>query len=238
MWIVCFYIGPGLSEIRHQTPDGQEARKPVKKDRSTLPIISNPCCLQAKEYPTKVHWVVPSLSPGPSRPPSPQSRPPVPRRQGVQEEKNFSPRWILIRRRGLVACQARANARWLLIKGLRKFPPSGGTKTTKRRGSLQKLAARPARVARLDDARRVGAAQPFACPNLHPGPIQASPGQPFRFVGHLRSARWAPACPITIRCLGLAPQAEQIAAVLTPAYQAAPCIHTPRAPYPRPLALP
>lgn len=55
MWIVCFYIGPGLSEIRHQTPDGQEARKPVKKDRSTLPIISNPCCLQAKEYRTKVH---------------------------------------------------------------------------------------------------------------------------------------------------------------------------------------
>lgn len=31
MWIACFYIGPGLSEIRHQTPDGQEARKPVKK---------------------------------------------------------------------------------------------------------------------------------------------------------------------------------------------------------------
>lgn len=49
MWIVCFYIGPGLSEIRHQTPDGQEARKPVKKDRSTLPIISNPCCLQAEK---------------------------------------------------------------------------------------------------------------------------------------------------------------------------------------------
>lgn len=115
----------------------------------------------------------------------------------------------------------------LLIKGLRKFPPSGGTQTTKRRGSLQELAARPARVARLDDARRVGAAQPFACPNFHPGPTQASPGQPFRFVGHLRSARWAPACPITIRCLGLAPQAEQIADVLTPAYQAAPCIHTP-----------
>lgn len=52
---------------------------------------------------------VPSLSPGPSRPPVPSLARQSHAGQGVQ--KNFFPRWILIRRRGLVACQARANAR-------------------------------------------------------------------------------------------------------------------------------
>lgn len=100
-----------------------------------------------------------------------------------------------------------------LIRGLRScvVPPHPvAPRLATRRSRLQEKAARPARLGRLDAARRVGAARPFACPFFHPGPVQASPVQPFPFVGHLRSARWAPACPITIRCLGLAPQPEQI----------------------------
>lgn len=117
MWTGCFYIGPGLSEIRHQTPDGQEARKPgslSRKDRSTLLIISNPCCLQARDTPTMYIGGHPSLSPGP---PSPA---PVPRRACEEEKKkkkNFFPRWILIRRPRIVACQARANARRVADQG-------------------------------------------------------------------------------------------------------------------------
>jgi hypothetical protein len=65
-----------------------------------------------------------------------------------------------------------------------------------------------------------------------PVPTQAGPVQPFRFVGHLRSARWAPACPITIRCLGLAPTRAEIAAVLTPALPS--CSLHPHPPTPDP----
>lgn len=226
--------------VRDQTPNtrrpgSQEACQ--KGSIHTTHHLKSMLLASKKEYRTKVHWWSPvSVLVPVARPESPV--PPAQSHAGrackEEREKKLLPKMDSDKTTGPCGLSGSSQCPAVLIRGLRKFPPSGGTQTTKRRGSLQKKAARPARVARLDDARRVGAAQPFACPNFHPGPIQASPGQPFRFVGHLRSARWAPACPITIRCLGLAPQAEQIADVLTPAYQAAPCIHTPRDPTPDP----
>lgn len=218
MWIVCFYIGPGLSEIRHQTPDGQEDGKPVKKDRSTLPIISISMLLASTKGCTMYIGSPQSSSvpvPVPvARPPSPQSCPPVPR---MACKKKLLPKMDSDKTTGTCGLSGSSQCPAVLIRGLRSHPhhpQSGGTQTAKRRSKPAKklldLLDWPDSTF-LGEWERVGAAPPFAFPFFHPGPIQASPVQPFRFVGHLRSARWAPACPITIRCLGLAPQAEQIA---------------------------
>lgn len=118
--------------------------------------------------------------------PVPVARP-VPRGRG-RKEKKLLPKMDSDKTTGPSGLSGSSQCPTMLIRGLRSFPPSGGTQRAKRRGSLRKRAARTTRLARLDVARRVGASGSCAAIRLSHFPPRSNPGKPRPAIPFCRSS--------------------------------------------------